>query len=264
MGMMGMDSIVLGAGMAAAAGLVGCFALMRRMTLAADALSHVALPGIGAAIAAGLEPLWGATAALLLGAALIWALEERTRIATETVTGVVFTASLAVGSLLATHEELIDALFGTAHALSRGEFLVGLAAEAAIIAFILWMRKRLVLALVSPDIARTAGLDVGRLNLLYLWVFALTVALGLRYLGVLLMGALIIIPAATARRLARGLTAMLAIAAAAAMLSTLAGTSLAAALGKPSGPFIVLFASGLFCLGLIGRAGGRINASGRE
>jgi ABC-type Mn2+/Zn2+ transport system permease subunit len=258
--MMGIDSILLSAGMAAAAGLVGCFALMRRMTLAADALSHVALPGIGAALAVGLEPLWGATAALLIGAALIWALEERTRIATETVTGVVFTASLAVGSLIATREELIDALFGTAQALSRAEFLIGLAAEAGILAFILSMRKRLVLALVSPDIARTAGLRVSRLNLLFLWVFALTVALGLRYLGVLLMGALIIIPAATARRLARNLTAMLALASAVAILSTLGGAMLAAGLGKPSGPFIVLFASGVFCLSLIGK----VSASRRE
>jgi ABC-type Mn2+/Zn2+ transport system permease subunit len=77
---------------------------------------------------------------------------------------------------------------------------------------------------VSPDVARTAGIDVRRLDLLYLETFALTIALGLRFLGVLLMGALIIIPAATAKRLARNLTEMLALAVGIAVTATLAGT----------------------------------------
>jgi zinc transport system permease protein len=63
--------------------------------------------------------------------------------------------------------------------------------------------------LVSPDLARTAGIDVRRLNLVFLLMFALTIALGLRYLGVLLMGALIIKPAASAKRVARNLNEML-------------------------------------------------------
>lgn len=67
-------------------------------------------------------------------------------------------------------------------------------------------KHALVLALVSPDIARTAGVNLRRLNLLYLLVFGLTVALGLRYLGVLLTGSLIIIPAATAEHLSTNLS----------------------------------------------------------
>lgn len=58
--------------MAIAAGLVGCFVIMRRMALAADALSHVALPGIGVALALGLHPLFGAAAMLFFGARLVW------------------------------------------------------------------------------------------------------------------------------------------------------------------------------------------------
>src|SRR5579875_312324 len=64
--------LVVCAAMAAAAGLVGCFAVMRRMTLAADAFSHVALPGIGLALALKLDPLFGALAALLVGSVIIW------------------------------------------------------------------------------------------------------------------------------------------------------------------------------------------------
>lgn len=82
------------------------------------------------------------------------------------------------------------------------------------------------MTLVSPDVARTAGINVRRLNLLYLQTFALTIALGLRYLGVLLMGALIIIPAATAKRVARDLNGVLVAAIFVAVIATLIGSYL--------------------------------------
>jgi ABC-type Mn2+/Zn2+ transport system permease subunit len=69
----------LSGAMAIAAGLVGCFAVMRRMTLAADALSHVALPGIGIALALHIHPIFGAAAMLAFGALTVWALENQTR-----------------------------------------------------------------------------------------------------------------------------------------------------------------------------------------
>jgi ABC-type Mn2+/Zn2+ transport system permease subunit len=112
--------------------------------------------------------------------------------------------------------------------------------------FVLMRRHALVVALVSPDIARTVGIDVRRLNLLYLEMFALTVALGLRYLGVLLMGSLIIIPAATAKRLSRNLSQMLTIAAVIAILVTVIGSLGAAHFHRPTGPFIVTLAATVF------------------
>jgi len=240
---------------AVAAGLMGCFALMRRMTLAADALSHVALPGIGLALLLGFHPLPGALAALLAGAVLVWLLERRTGISTETVVGVVFSAALAVGALLTTGEELMDALFGRPVALGAFEMAAGAVGAAAVVGFALLARDRLVVALVSPDIARTSGIDVPRLNLLFLVAFAVTVALGLRYLGVLLMGSLLIIPAATARHLARNLRGMLAVSVALAVVATVAGTYLAAALGRESGPVIVTIAAGMFALASLYRPG---------
>src|SRR5690242_19989 len=86
--------------LATAAGLLGCFVIMRRMVLAADALSHVALPGIGVALLVHVHPLAGAMAALVLGTLLIWGIERRAQLATETVIGVVFSAALALGSLM--------------------------------------------------------------------------------------------------------------------------------------------------------------------
>jgi len=244
---------LLSIAMAVAAGLVGSFAVMRRMTLASDAISHIALPGIGIALAFHVHPALGAIAALLAGALVIWGLEGRTRIATETLIGVVFSTALAIGSLLASGEELVDALLGSPGDVTTLELGVGLAGAGAVVVFVLAARHRLLIALVSSDLARTAGVAVRRLDLLYLLAFALTVALGLRYLGVLLMGSLIIIPAATAKHLATSLAEMLWIAVAVAVLATVAGTGLAEHFQRATGPFIVLVATGTFALGLVVR-----------
>jgi ABC-type Mn2+/Zn2+ transport system permease subunit len=244
------EALLLSMGVAIAAGLIGCFVVMRRMALAADALSHVALPGIGIALALHINPVFGAAAMLFFGALLVWALESRARIGAETVIGVVFSAALAVGSMMASGEELVDALFGNANVLRWPEILFVLTAAGAVVAFVMTHRNGLIVMLVSPDVARTAGVNVTRLNLLYLEMFALTIALGLRYLGVLLMGALIIIPAATAKRLARNLDQMLIIAVLVALIATVSGTWLAAWLHRETGPLIVTVAAACFLVGL--------------
>ncbi len=248
-----LEMLALSVSMAVAAGLIGCLAIMRRMVLAADPLSHVALPGIGVALLLSWHPLAGALLMLLLAAVLVWAIERRTRIAIEAIIGVTFSVALAVGSVITSGEQLIDALLGSPGTLSGWEVGLGLAGPLIVIAFVLRGRDAMVVALVSPEIALTSGVNVKRMDLYFLLAFALTVGLGLRYLGVLLMGSLIIIPAAVARRLARGLNAMFAISVGTAVLSTIAGYYLAARAGLHSGPFIVMIAGGLFFLSLLRR-----------
>jgi ABC-type Mn2+/Zn2+ transport system permease subunit len=253
---MAWTGLLLSTAMAVAAGLVGCFAVMRRMALASDAMSHVALPGIGLAVAFRLHPVLGAIAALLLGAVLIWELERHTRVSIETVIGVVFSVALAVGSMLTTGEELMDALLGKPGSVAGWEVASGLVGAAVVVTYVLTQRDRLVIALVSADMARTSGIAVARLDLLYLLAFAFTVALGLRYLGVLLMGSLVIIPAATAKHLARSLNGMFAIAVGVAVSSTVAGEYLAMRLQRPTGPVIIVIAAAIFFASLSARRQG--------
>jgi ABC-type Mn2+/Zn2+ transport system permease subunit len=247
------EVLLLSAAMAVAAGLVGCFAVMRRMALAGDALAHVALPGIGVALALHIHPIFGAVAMLSFGALLVWTLEETSGVATETVIGVVFSAALAIGSMMTSGEQLVDALLGESGTLSRPEIAFGLVAALVVVTFVVQRKDALVVALVSPDIARTANVDARRLNLLYLQMFALTVALGLRYLGVLLMGSLIIIPAATAKRLSRNLNQMLMLSAGLAALATIGGSLLGSWLHRETGPLIVSIAATCFLLTFVKR-----------
>jgi ABC-type Mn2+/Zn2+ transport system permease subunit len=153
--------------------------------------------------------------------------------------------------MMTSDEQLIEALFGGPGNLSTLELSLGLLGSGAVILFILRVRNSLVVALVSPDIAQTSGINVARMNLLFLLAFALTIALGVRFLGVLLMGSLIIIPAATARHLARNLTGMLAISVAIAIVSTITGTYAAGLLHRETGPFIISIAGGIFFLSLM-------------
>ncbi len=247
------SALALPVAMATAAGLVGSFAVMRRMTLASDALSHVALPGIAIALLLHANPVLGGLAALLIGAVAIWGLEHRTRMPTEVIVGVLFSAALAVGSLLTSGEELLEALFGATQMPSRAETLVGLGAAILIVWFILRTRHRLLLALISADLARTAGVNVSSLDLSFLLAFALAVALGLRYLGILLMGSLIIIPAATARHVTRSLDAMLTAAVGFAVAATIVGAIGAEILHLPAGPLTITVAAVFFAIGVLFR-----------
>jgi ABC-type Mn2+/Zn2+ transport system permease subunit len=247
------ETLAVSSATAVAAGLVGCFAVMRRMALAGDALSHVALPGIGVALALHIHPMAGALAMLMFGALLVWAVEDTSRLATETIIGVVFSAALAFGSMMSSGEQLIEALLGRPGSVSPLEVAFVLAAAGAVIVVVLRQKNALVVMLVSPDIARTARVNVSRLNLLYLEIFAITVALGLRYLGVLLMGSLIIVPAATAKRVSNGLNQMLALSAAFAVTATVLGSLLGWWLHRETGPLIITIAATGFFLSFVWR-----------
>ena len=184
-----------------AAGLVGSFGLMRRMLLAGDVISHIALPGLGLALLLNINPLAGAAATLFLGTILIWQLQKKTGLATENIIGVVFAASLGIGAAITPSEDLIEVLFGKFQDLSLVALVMGVVAILIIIVSIWRMKKQLVLILFSPELAAATGVNVDRLNLYFLLIFSLTVLVGLRFMGALLAGSLIIIPAAVGRRL---------------------------------------------------------------
>lgn len=251
---MSMYALILGLAVAAVSGLVGSFALMKRMTLAGDVVSHVALPGLGIAFLLRIDPLLGAAAALAAGVVVIDQLQRKVELNADAAVGVVYVAALAGGMLLTPREDLIDALFGGFDAVTARGFVIGLAGCAAAAAAILAMRDRLILTLFSPDMARSLAINVERVNLAYLGTFAVAILLGLRFLGALLVGALIIVPAAVGRRTARTLDEFLAVSAAAGALSFALGFAVAARFDVALGPAVAAVSSLVFCASLARRA----------
>ncbi|HTX14238.1 MAG TPA: metal ABC transporter permease [Candidatus Baltobacteraceae bacterium] len=238
-----------------AAGLVGCFALMKRMLLAGDVISHLALPGLGAAFLFKVNPLIGGATTLFLGTLLVWQLQKKTGLTTDATIGVVFAAALAIGAAVTPRQDLIDALFGELQQVSPRGFLLGLAATLVVALSLFLLKDRLALAIFSPDLAATTGVNVDRVNLSFLLVFSLTVLIGLRFMGTLLASALIILPAAAARQLTEKLSNFLVVSAAISLVSVLAGFLLNAFVLKLSilGPTIVLFSAFFFALSMLAK-----------
>jgi ABC-type Mn2+/Zn2+ transport system permease subunit len=233
---------------AMAAGLVGSFALLKRMTLAADVVSHLALPGIGIALVFRLNPALGAAATLLVGTLVIWGLEKRTGIATEAVIGVVFAGSLAAGALLTPRADMEEALFGQLQPLTTTEFLVASISACLIAGIVLMRKQQLILLLFSSDLAAASGIKVDRLNLEFLLLFSLTILVCVKFLGALLAGALLMIPAATGQKLASGSKDFLLHSVLASALSVIAGLFITSRIDGVvnAGPVIVLVAVGIF------------------
>jgi zinc transport system permease protein len=188
---------------------------------------------------------------------------KTTALTTDVAIGVIFTAALAIGTLLTPSEDLIEALFGGFQSLTLTSFSLGIVAVGAIVTFIYFARHQLILSMFSPELAAATGINVSRLNLYYLLIFSLTVLLGLRFLGALLVGALIIIPAATGRQLTHTLTKFLKISSVASVVSVAIGFAInrfssqlkvgSVTLNLSLGPAIISVATLLFLLSLLSR-----------
>jgi zinc transport system permease protein len=239
-----------------AAGMVGCIALMRRMLLAGDVISHLALPGLGLAFAFKANPVLGGAATLFLGTFLVWQLQKKTGLATEAAIGVVFAAALAVGAAITPSEDLAESLFGELQGISVTGFLFGLAAVSFVIFAIFLLRDQLAISIFSSDLAAATGVSISRLDLYFLLLFSLTVLVGLRFMGALLASSLIIMPSATARQLTNKLSSFFLLAVAASLWAVAAGFLLNAFVlhFSTAGPTIAIISAVLFGLSLLGRA----------
>lgn len=246
-------SVLVALFVGAASAYLGSVMVLRRMALVGDALSHVALPGIGIALTYHINPFLGAFAALALGVLLIWQIERKTAIPTEAAVGLIFTVSLAIGILVTPEPELLEALFGD---ISKVQFLDGVLAITLSIATFAVMRvikNSLVLGLVSPDFAKAQGVKIDKLNFLFLILVAVIVALGVKVVGTLLMGALVIIPAVASKNLAQNMRGYGLISLCLGIISAVAGVALAFMWGLPPGPLVVLVGVGVFLISLIFR-----------
>lgn len=239
--------VLLTAGLVgASSGLLGSFMVLKRMSLVGDALSHVALPGMAIALTFVINPMFGALAALLIAILGIWYLGEKTEVYSETLVGVFFTASLAVGILITPQTELLEALFGNLESINFTDSMLTIAGAIAIFAVIRKFSDRILLGVVSEDLAKSQDVNTEKVNLVYLLMVGLAVALGVKFVGTLLTGALVIVPAAAAKNLATSAKMFQALAVVIGILSSVFGIVLASVLGIASGPAVVLVSIFMF------------------
>lgn len=243
------------AGLATAllAGPLGCFVVWQRMAYFGESLSHSALLGVAIALWLNLSPtpvVIGVGA--LLACALAY-LQQTSRLGSDTLLGILAHTLLAAGLvLLSTLPNLrvnIEAmLFGDLLSVAAADvyLLGGLLAVAALALKLLW--QPLIAMTLHQELAQAEGIKVNRVRLSLMLLMALTVACAMKVVGVLLITALLVIPAATAQRLAKSPEQMALGAAAAGSLAVIGGLSLSWQTNSPVGPAIILLAGAMFFL----------------
>lgn len=243
--------LITGALVGGVSGYLGSFMVLKRMSLVGDALSHVALPGMAIALILNLNPTLGAFIALSLAVIGVWYLSEKSEIYPEALVGVFFTASLAIGILITPQPELLEALFGNFEKISFFDGVIIAASSVLIFTVISFIAKRLLLGIVSEDLAKAEGINMKKVNLIYLLLVGFVVALGVKFVGTLLMGALVVVPAVAAKNLAKSIKSYQILGALLGVVSVVFGLILSKYFNFSSGPIIVLVSIFIFILSYI-------------
>ena len=230
---------------------MGSFMVLKRMSLVGDVISHVALPGIAIALIFKVNPFLGAFTALFLAVIGIWILERKTELPSETLVGIFFALSLALGILITPEPELLEALFGDISKIGPVDVFLTAALIAVIFFTMFRIYRGLTLSVVSKQLAQSMGINVSRTNFLFLFLVAVIVALGLKVTGIFLTGALVIVPAAAAKNVSIGLAGFTRSAALFGGMSALGGILFASHFNLHPGPIVVLASGVIFLITLL-------------
>lgn len=238
-----MRAALAGIGLVLAAAPLGCFVVWRRMAYFGDATAHAALLGVALALAFEIPVFAGVLAVALLAAALVSGLSG-SRVSSDALLGVMAHGALAVGVLAVSlipnvRVDLTAYLFGDILAVSWTDVALIWGGAVLVLGLLVWRWQALLTATLSPDLAYASGLKPARENLILTLALALTVAVAIKVVGALLIGAMLIIPAATARPFSRTPEMMAVIATVLGIAATLAGMFGSFHFDTDTGPSIV-------------------------
>ncbi len=244
-----------GVGVALAAGPLGCFVVWRRMAYFGDATAHAAILGVALSLALSLPVFVGALIIALIMAGLVLTLTGR-GLTEDTLLGVLAHASLAFGLVAVSFVpsarlDLGAYLFGEILAVSKADLGVIWGGALLVIGLLIWRWQKLLSATLSPDLAWASGFNPDREKLVLTLALAIVVAVAIKVVGVLLISAMLIIPAAAARRFAPTPEIMAVLAAVIGGVSALGGLQAAFVFDTPAGPSMVVTAAVIFCFSLI-------------
>ncbi len=248
-------SLIVGAAVGFSAGYLGSIMVLEKMALVGDAMSHVALPGLALGVLLNFNPLLGGFIFLFISAILIWHLGRVTKLSFETLVGAAFTLALAIGILLYGDnlDALEAALFGDITKVDLTYAVIAVSISFAVIFLTRFIYKKIVLGLISEELAISKGINVARTNLLYLLLVSITVAVGIQVTGTLLVGFLVVTPAAAARIVSANLSRYLVLSAVFGTISAVSGILLSSSITILPGPLVVVSGVAIFVMALLVR-----------
>jgi zinc transport system permease protein len=230
---------------------VGFFLVQRNMSLIGDGIGHTAFAGVAAGYLLGVSPVLTALIAAVVGAVGIEWLRSRRRTAGDQALALLFYTGLAAGVVLASSAGALDVnlfafLFGSILTVTREDLLVVAVLGVGGLATVAILYRALVGVVVDEEGARVAGVPVIALNVLVAGLAGLTIGLSMQIVGILLIAALMVLPAIASARVAWSMGSSLVLAMAIGLASVFAGLTLAYYADLPPGGAIVLVAAGAF------------------
>jgi zinc transport system permease protein len=231
--------------------LIGSFLVIRRYSLIADALSHVALAGVAIGLLFGTQPLVTTTILTVIVSIAIEKLRTSKNIPGDVVLAMVIPGGLSLAIILISlahgfNANLFTYLFGSITTVRESELWLTLGLGLSTVAITLLLRKKLLYSSFDEESAKVSGVPVGQINMILIILTAVAVSLSMRIVGILLIGALMVIPVVTAMQIARSFSQSVLFSVAFALFSVTAGLFLAYYFNLPAGGTIVLLSLGIF------------------
>ncbi|HEX8044397.1 zinc ABC transporter permease subunit ZnuB [Rhizobium sp.] len=249
-------AVVAGVGLALTTGPLGCFIIWRRMAYFGDTISHSALLGVALSLLFQLNLTLSVFAVAALVSILLLFLQRRQALSADALLGILSHATLAIGLVIVAFMswvriDLIAFLFGDILAVSRADIAMIWGGGLFVLAAIAWLWRPLLASTVNPELAEAEGLRPERAKLFFMLLMAVVIAIAMKIVGILLITALLIIPAATARRFAATPEMMAVLASLVGAVAVVGGLFGSLRYDTPSGPSIVVAALILFIFSLL-------------
>jgi zinc transport system permease protein len=244
-------ALISGIAVAVSCSTIGLFLVLRRQSLYGDALSHVAFGGIAVGLFTNIYPIWTAFAVSILASLGMTKLRESTKIPGDSAVAVLLSAGLAVGVVLIGLSggfslDLYSFLFGSILLIGYNDQLMIVVLSSIILAIMYKIYRKLMYIAFDEEQAKVSGIDVTKLNYLFIVLAGLTVIASVRLVGVLLISSLIVIPNITAMMLGKGFKKTLLISIFIAVLSVISGILISYVMNLAPGGTIVLISVGVF------------------
>ncbi len=246
-------SLIAGVFVGLASGYIGSLMVLKKMALVGDALSHVALPGLALGILLNFNPFIGAFAFLFVAAIITWYVERSTELSAEAIIGTLFVLALAIGILITPEPDLLEALFGDITKVTLTDATIAVGISLIVIVATRLLYDKVILSLLSEELAVSKGVNVARVNFAYLFLVTLVVASGIKLVGSLLVGALVIIPAAATKNVSKNLRTYGTMSSVFGVVSVSAGVLIGGFTTIPAGPLVVLSGTAIFMGALVVR-----------
>lgn len=238
-------AVFAGIGIALVAGPLGCLVVWRRMAYLGDTMAHSSLLGVAMGFLLNIDLIIGVFSIAAMVAVLLFFLQRQKQIATDAILGTLSHASLALGVLVISlmtwiRVDLMSFLFGDILSVEINDIYLIYGGGLVVLLVLIWLWKPLLAITVDEDLARAEGISSVPLQLIFMLLIALVIALAMKIVGVLLVTALLIIPATAARRFSKTPEQMAIVAVLIGMASVFIGLYSSLEFDTPSGPSIVI------------------------